>query len=201
MRHTGEVDLLASGADRPSLRRRAVAVLGRRPPPWSVPALACAVVTTTAAAVLTLEPVAARVEQQQRDVELRAARAAEPDLAARPLGGTATRTGEAASGRLALEVRNGRQPLVLLSVTAQVPGVRFAPVTYRGGRAMGTDERIELRLGFAIPDCALVRRSGRLVLRVASQGRERELALSVVSDPLTGAARQLDLDVVLDACG
>jgi hypothetical protein len=215
VRHTPEVDLLESGADRAPARSRAAAALGhaagvvrRRPPPRAVQAVGVAAVATAAAGALALAPVGARIDRAEQQTAQAAARtaqaaaqAAEPDLAARPLGGTATRTGDGAAGVLALEVRNGRQPLRLLSVTARVPGVSFRPVTYRGGRVLSTDDRLELRLSYVVPDCARLRRTGELVLRVAASGIERDLTLAVAADPRAGSARQFDLDVVLDACG
>ena len=201
MRDTAQVDLLESGADRSPTASRVAGLLARRPPRWAVTGVAAAVAVTTAAGALAVAPVGDRLERGRVAAARAAALAAEPDLAARPLGGTASRAGAGAAGLLALEVRNGRQPLRLLSVTAQVPGVQFRPVSYRGGRALGTDDRLELRLSFVVPDCTQVRRSGELVLRVAAGGTERDLTLAVVADPQAGRARQFDLDVVLDACG
>lgn len=208
MRHTLEVDLLESGADRAPLLSRASALMRRRPPRRLLPTVAGLLLVTLTAGALAVGPIGARTERQRvqamqaaQAAEQAAALAAAPDLAARPLGGTATRTGEAAAGRLSLEVRNGRQPLVLLSVTAQVPGVRFGEVAYRGGRALATDERLELGLTFSVADCALVRRSGRVVLRVIAQGAERDLTLAVAADPASGTGQQFNLSLVLDACG
>lgn len=192
--------MLESGGDRGLRLGRARAFMGRRPPRWAVQAVAAAVVATAVAGIVSVASITDSLAQQRRDAAVAAALAAEPDLAARPLGGTATREGNAATGRLVLEVRNGRQPLRLLAVTAEVPGVRFSAVAFVPGRVLSTDDRLEVGLRFVVPDCGRVERAGRVVLRVAAQGVERDLTLAVAADAQSGAPRQVNLDVVLDAC-
>jgi len=123
-----------------------------------------------------------------------------PALAVRPLGGTTEAAGAGARGRVRLEVRNGGPVVRLLSMTAEVPGVRFAPLVSPHGLVLGEDERLELVLGFEIEDCARLLRAGRLVLRAARHGVESELALTITHDREAGTLRQLALDRVLGAC-
>ncbi len=126
---------------------------------------------------------------------------APPDLGVQAFGGVSRRTPGGAQGEVELEVRNARRPLRLLSVSAVVPGVRFRVVAPPNGLTLGADGRVSVRLSFVIADCALLRRTGRLVLQVEQDGRSRELGLPITDDPGTGTVRQASLDRVLDACG
>ena len=124
-----------------------------------------------------------------------------PDLAVRAIGGSSRKVGAGARGTVELEVRNAGVALRLLSVTAQVPGVRFVDEGQPHGLPLGTDDRVEVNLGFVVPDCALLRRTGRLVLRALQAGVESEVGLTVTTDVEAGTVRQLALDRVLDSCG
>lgn len=121
-----------------------------------------------------------------------------PSLAVSGIGGSTTRTAPGARGVLRLEVRNGGAPLQLLQVFAELPGVRFAVVGRANGVTLVTDERTEVRLAFEVEDCALLGRTGRLLLQVRVDGREREVAVEVGD---TGrAVAQNALDRVAQAC-
>lgn len=124
-----------------------------------------------------------------------------PDLAVRAIGGSSRRVGAGARGTVELEVRNAGVALRLLAVTAQVPGVRFIDEGQPHGLPLGPDDRVEVNLGFVVQDCALLRRTGRLVLRALQAGVESELALTVTTDVEAGTVRQLALDRVLESCG
>lgn len=121
------------------------------------------------------------------------------DVGVRPSGGTAQRDGAGASGVALLEVRNGGDRVQLLSVEARVPGVAFDQRRLGDGRSLVTDEVVVLRLGYRIPDCAALERTGEVVLRVERSGGVQELTLDAVDGP--GAPGRLDLRVVLEACG
>ena len=124
-----------------------------------------------------------------------------PDLAVRAIGGSSRRVGAGARGTVELEVRNAGVALRLLAVTAQVPGVRFIDEGQPHGLPLGPDDRVEVNLGFVVEDCALLRRTGRLVLRALQAGVESEVALTVTTDVEAGTVRQLALDRVLESCG
>lgn len=124
-----------------------------------------------------------------------------PDLAVRAIGGSSRRVGAGARGTVELEVRNAGVELRLLAVTAQVPGVRFINEGQPHGLPLGPDDRVEVNLGFVVEDCALLRRTGRLVLRALQAGVESEVALTVTTDVEAGVVRQLALDRVLESCG
>lgn len=126
---------------------------------------------------------------------------ARPDLAVRAIGGGSRRDGAGARGTVELEVRNAGARLDLLSVGAQVPGVRFINAGQPNGVQMLADDRVEVNLAFAVDDCALLRRTGRLVLRVRQAGVEQEIGLTITRDVEAGTVRQLALDRVLQACG
>lgn len=123
-----------------------------------------------------------------------------PDLAVRPIGGMTTRTAAGARGTVDLEVRNALRPVTLLSIGAEVPGVAFSVVIPPNGTILGTDGRVALRLDFVIADCARLRRTGRIVLRVDEDGRPAELGLTITNDEEAGTLRQVVLDRVLHAC-
>ena len=123
-----------------------------------------------------------------------------PQLAVRPIAATAARSGAGADGAVRLEVRNGGPALRLLSVTAEVPGVRFSTLVPPHGVVLRPDERLEMVLGFEIDDCRQLRRTGRLVMRAARDGIERELGLTITHDREAGTLRQVALDAVLGAC-
>lgn len=127
-------------------------------------------------------------------------REARPDLAVRSIGGSDEPTAAGVRGTVALEVRNAAEPVQLLSVTATVPGVRFTNRGPPNGITLGTDDRVEVRLGFEVDDCARLRRTGTLVLRVRQDGAERELRLTLTTDAEAGVVRQLALDRVLESC-
>lgn len=132
----------------------------------------------------------------------RGARAGTPtDIGLRPAGGQVLRTGDGAEGFARLEVRNGGAPVRLLSVDGQVPGVVFTPRLLRGGRTISTDGLVIVRLGFRVPDCRRLRKTGRLVLRVERFDGVQELGLRVTAEPAARQGPQVDLRVVLDACG
>ena len=122
------------------------------------------------------------------------------DLSVRPAGGSSERSGAGAVGTVLVAVRNGGEPVRLLSVEAQVPGVVFAQRRLAGGRTLVPDEVLVVGLRFRVEDCAALQRTGRLVLRVERSGAVQELGLRVVAEPLAGAGPQADLRVVLDAC-
>ncbi len=126
---------------------------------------------------------------------------ARPDLAVRAIGGGSRRDGAGARGTVELEVRNAGARLDLLSVGAEVPGVRFINAGQPNGVQMLADDRVEVNLAFEVDDCALLRRTGRLVLRVRQAGVEREIGLTITSDVEAATVRQLALDRVLQACG
>ena len=121
-----------------------------------------------------------------------------PSLAVRGFGGTTTRTAAGARGVLRLDVRNGGAPLQLLRVFAELPGVRFAVVGPANGKTLVTDERTEVRLAFEVADCALLGRTGRVLLQVRAEDREQEVAVPV--DDSGRAAEQNALDRVVQAC-
>lgn len=124
------------------------------------------------------------------------------DVGVRPAGGSARRTGAGAEGFARLEIRNVGTPLRLLAFDAQVPGVRFTPrVLDGGGRTLETDGLVRVRLPFRIEDCRALQKTGRLVLRVERFGGVQELGLRVTAEPAAGLGPQVDLRVVLDACG
>lgn len=127
-------------------------------------------------------------------------RTTRPDLAVRAIGGSSRRVGAGARGTVELEVRNAGVVLRLLSVSAEVPGVRFIDEGQPNGLPMGPDDRVEVDLGFEVDDCALLRRTGRLVLRALQAGVESEVALTVTTDVEAGTVRQLALDRVLESC-
>ena len=81
-----------------------------------------------------------------------------------------------------------------------MPGVRFIDEGQPNGVSMGPDDRVEVNLGFEVDDCALLRRSGQLVLRALQAGVESEVALTVTADVEVGTVRQLALDRVLESC-
>lgn len=122
-----------------------------------------------------------------------------PDLAARGTGGSATRSGAGVRGTLELEVRNAGTPLRLLSVTAEVPGVRFRPLVPANGVSLRTDDRVPLALGYDIRDCGDVRREGRLLLVVRQPGGEPVDVPLPVRDAGGGTGAGA-LDRVLEAC-
>ena len=126
--------------------------------------------------------------------------AAPPALAVRPLGGASVRTDTGARGDVRLEVLNGGPRVRLRSLTAEVPGVRFEQRVQPHGLELEADERVEVVLGFTIDDCAMLRRTGRLVLQVVESGVDRELGLTVTHDREAGTVRQVALDRVLGAC-
>lgn len=122
------------------------------------------------------------------------------DVAARPAGGSSQRVGAGAQGLARLEVRNAGDPLQLLSVTGEIPGVAFGDVRIEGGRSVETDGLVIVRLQFQIPDCSKLRPAGRLVLTVSRRGAVQELALSAVAEPEGGVGPQITLPVVYRAC-
>ncbi|MBC7372930.1 MAG: hypothetical protein H7323_02950, partial [Frankiales bacterium] len=123
-----------------------------------------------------------------------------PDLAVRAIGGSSERVGAGARGAVVLEVRNAAGQLRLLSVAAQLGGVSFTDLGPANGLVLGPDDRVEVRLGFAIDDCAGLAAQGRLVLRVERAGRPSDLVLAITAAPQPGMVRQLALDRVLSAC-
>ena len=124
-----------------------------------------------------------------------------PDLAVRSIGGFSQRVGAGARGDVVLEVRNATGQLRLLSVAAQLGGVSFTNLGPANGLSLGPDDRVEVRLGFAIGDCARLAAQGRLVLQVERAGQTSELVLAISTAPQPGTVRQLALDRVLSACG
>ena len=126
--------------------------------------------------------------------------ASPPDLAVRSIGGSSARVGVGARGTVVLEVRNAAGQLRLLSVAAQLGGVRFSDLGPPNGLALGPDDRVEVRLGFVIDDCSRLAEQGQLVLRVERAGVSSDLMLAVTADPQPGTVRQLALDRVLSAC-
>ncbi len=126
--------------------------------------------------------------------------AAPLSLGVRSLGGTTTRTPAGARGLVRVEVRNGGAPLLLLELTAEVPGVLFSPLVPANGISLLQDDRIELQLAFEIPDCDRLRRTGRLVLRASRGGVVSELGLTITNVREAGTVRQVALDRVLQAC-
>ena len=123
-----------------------------------------------------------------------------PALAVRPLDGAVETTATGAHGVVRLEVHNGGPSVRLLSVTAEVPGVRSSSVVPAHGAHLRQDERVEVVLRFEIEDCDEVLRTGRLVLRAVRDGVERELGLTLTHDVEARRLRQLGLDGLLDAC-
>ena len=93
-----------------------------------------------------------------------------------------------------------RDGLVVRTVTAEVPGVRFVDEGQPHGLPLGPDDRVEVAMGFVVQDCARLRRTGRLVLRALQAGVESEVALTVTTDVEAGTVRQLALDRVLGSC-
>ena len=131
----------------------------------------------------------------------RSERPGEPtDVGARAAGGTSRRVGDAVEGVARLEVRNAGQPVRLLSVDADVPGVVVTARVLAGGRTIVTDGVVVIGLRFRIPDCAGLASSGRLVLQVERFGGVQELSLRVAVEPGDGLGPQVRLPVVLDAC-
>lgn len=124
-----------------------------------------------------------------------------PDLAVRSIGGGFMRVGAGARGDVVLEVRNAVGQLRLLSVAAELGGVSFTNLGPANGLALGPDDRVEVRLGFAIEDCTRLAPQGRLVLRVERAGQPSDLVLAITTAPQPGKVRQLALDRVLKACG
>jgi hypothetical protein len=132
------------------------------------------------------------------------ARGADPgtptDVGVRSAGGAAMRQGAGATGFARLEVRNDGRPLRLLSVTAQVPGVAFSTRTIDGGRTIGPDGLVIVRLAFTVADCARLRPAGRVVLRIERFDGVQELGLRAVADPEASAGPQVNLQLVLGSC-
>lgn len=122
------------------------------------------------------------------------------DVAVRPAGGSTQREGAGAQGALRLEVRNAGPRLQLLSITGQVPGVRFTPRVIDGGRSIDTDGLVVVRLAFTIDDCAAVQPAGRLVLVVERAGAQQELGLRAVAEPEAGVGPQVSLGLLFRAC-
>ncbi len=122
------------------------------------------------------------------------------DLGVRPAGGTAERDGAGARGVLRLEVRNAGPPLQLLSITGEVPGVRFTAREVDGGRSIDTDGLVIVRLAFTIEDCSALQPAGRLVMVVERFGAQQELGLRAVAEPEAGVGPQVDLGLLFDAC-
>jgi hypothetical protein len=122
------------------------------------------------------------------------------DVGVRPAGGSSSRDGVGATGFLRLEVRNAGPPLRLVSITGEVPGVRFTPRELEGGRSVDTDGLVIVRLAFRIDDCALLQPAGRLVMVVERFGAQQELGLRAVAEPEAGVGPQVDLGVLFDAC-
>ncbi|HVM26391.1 MAG TPA: hypothetical protein VM433_01810 [Mycobacteriales bacterium] len=127
--------------------------------------------------------------------------AADPSAVAvgvRGLGGDVERTAAGARGVLLVEVRNEGAPLEFARVSAEVPGAAFEVVAVgplpAGGRSVA-------RLRFDVEACALLRRTGRVVVTVFPDGaRPQELGFRATEDEEARTVRDVDLDLVLDAC-
>lgn len=124
-----------------------------------------------------------------------------PALAVRVLAGTSERAAAGARGAVRLEVRNGGPAVRLLSVAAEVPGVRSSAVVPGRSAMLREDDRAEVLLRFDVDDCADVVRTGRLVVHAVRNGVERELGLTLAHDFEGRRLRQLALDHVFTACG
>lgn len=122
------------------------------------------------------------------------------DIAARPAGGTAERTGQGAEGTAWVEIRNGGRPVRLLSVTARVPGVVFTPRVLEGGRTIAPDGVVVVRLRFRIEDCDRLQQAGWLTIELERFGAQQEVGLRLTAEPAGGLGPQVPLPVVLDAC-
>ena len=123
------------------------------------------------------------------------------DIGIRPFGGTAQRVGPGARGVLRLEVRNAGPPVQLLSLGAEVVGVRVTPRVIPEGRSIETDGSIVVSLPFTIEDCRALRPAGRLVLVVERAGAQQELGLRAVAEPEAGVGPQVNLALLFGACG
>lgn len=123
-----------------------------------------------------------------------------PALAVRVGDSRTETTATGARGAVRLAVHNGGPDVRLLSVTAEVPGVRSASIIPAHAAHLRQDEHLEVVLRFEIEDCTRVLRTGRLVLRAVRHGVERELGLTLGHELEARRLRQVALDGVLDAC-
>lgn len=188
------VDLLEGGDQGEPFRLRPV--LARIPPP--VVGLASALVL--AAGLVVADGLRSDATRPSSTVQVRGP-GAPTDLGARSAGGTAERSGAGSAGTARLEIRNGGQPVQLLSVSAHVPGVLFVSRLIDGGLTLGPDGLALVALRFSVPDCARLEESGELVLRVERYGAVQELRLPVRARLTGRAGPEVDLRVVLDSCG
>jgi hypothetical protein len=105
---------------------------------------------------------------------------------------------EGASGTVVLELLNDGADLSLVQVRAEAPGVIFSGA---GLGPMLRGQRSRLRLPFYIPSCAVVHRTGRVVVTVRGNGiGPRELGFRATEDEEAGTVRDVDLDAALRAC-
>jgi hypothetical protein len=118
-------------------------------------------------------------------------------VAVRAVEGRRRVEGEGVRGVVAVEVTNLGADLELARVDAEVPGV----ITSSGSLRVPAGERGTVRLGFHVPVCADLRRTGRVVVTLRSPAvGTRELGFRATEDEEARTVRDLDLDVLLRAC-
>jgi hypothetical protein len=185
------------------------------PPPVDVPAGAAAELAVPVAVrdcdalgaggvVRLVVETAGRREAVEREVPADALTAGcrppgERSVAVAVAGGGGTRRVEGAGvrGVVTVQVRNLGTDLRLVRVDAEVPGV----IASSGSLRVPAGAEGAVRLGFHVPDCAALRRTGRVVLEVQADGvGTRELGFRATEDEEARTVRDLDLDVLLRGC-
>jgi hypothetical protein len=112
-------------------------------------------------------------------------------------GGSRRVEGPGVRGVVAVEVRNRGAALELVRVEAEVPGV----IASGGSLRLPPGGRGTVRLGFHVPDCADLRRTGRIAVEVRAAGfGTRQLGFRATEDEEARTVRDLDLDVLLRGC-
>ena len=112
-------------------------------------------------------------------------------------GGSRRVEGDGVRGVVAVRVRNLGADLRLVRVEAEVPGV----IASGGSLRLPAGAEGSVRLGFHVPDCVGLRRTGRIVLEVQADGvGTSELGFRATEDEEARTVRDLDLDVLLRGC-
>jgi hypothetical protein len=162
------VDVLVSGADRPS-RDPLGRLLGRRAGPATVAGLAAVVVLTAVGGVLATGPVRAATERVALEVEVTSA------VAVRLRG---------RDGVLAVSVRNaGARAVTLDAVEVDAPGLVAGSAT--AGR-LDPGRRVDLRVPVAVRSCATLGTSGSMRLHLRTPGGGRDVVALRQGDAVLG---------------
>jgi hypothetical protein len=119
-------------------------------------------------------------------------------IGARAVGGDSRGDGDGVRGFLLVEVRNDGDAVGLVRVDAEVPGVTIYDAVLS---PLAPGAAAVARLSFTVPDCAALRRSGRVLVTVFHKGLgPRDLSFRAPADGGTDTGGDVDLGVVLDAC-